>query len=570
MVNQFGRLAASQPQSTAFPACRLRRQAGKAVISYEAVVLAYKTDSPSGLAGWGLKRASMRGIVLLLVLVVVTMLGLSTLGFCELMLNERRAAQTSVRQAQVRAFAQSGVEVVRQFLDRDPTAQNEAGGLFDNSQRFADQIVAPDDSPRDQGRFSVIAPQIDDQAVTGVRYGIQDESAKLNLALVPQMEKKAPGSAKAALMQLPGMTDDVADAILDWIDDDDTPREQGAEADYYSTLTPAYAPRNALPVTIEELLSVRGVTPEMLYGLDATRMGLTGADSPTDGSITGVDNSDGTMDHGWAAYLTLWSTETNLKPDGSKRINLNQRDLKGLYDSLTQALDASAAEFVVAYRAGGKAQANGAGHLDTSKLSQARASVKLTTMLDLFGARATLAPPPNNSRRGRTPPPITVRNPFTVDTAAMDNYIPKLMDNCTTTSKTAITGRININQAPRVVLMCIPGMTTDLADQIIAKRTQDPASASFPPDQKYGTWPLVEGITDLKTMKKLYPFVTAGGNVYRAQIIGTFDKGSPSARIEAVFDATQRPTRLLFWKDMTRSPGGFPVEPSVSTNGTGS
>ena len=37
-------------------------------------------------------------------------------------------------------------------------------------------------------------------------------------------------------MGLPGMTEDVADAILDWLDTDDEPRELGAEIEYYSGL----------------------------------------------------------------------------------------------------------------------------------------------------------------------------------------------------------------------------------------------------------------------------------------------------------------------------------------------
>ena len=45
----------------------------------------------------------------------------------------------------------------------------------------------------------------------------------------------------------------------------------GAESDYYGSLSPPYAPRNGPPVTIEELLLVRGVTPQLLFGLDAAR-----------------------------------------------------------------------------------------------------------------------------------------------------------------------------------------------------------------------------------------------------------------------------------------------------------
>ncbi len=94
----------------------------------------------------------------------------------------------------------------------------------------------------------------------------------------------------------------------------------------------------------------------------------------------------------------------------------------------------------------------------------------------------------------------------------------------------------------------------------------DPTQA--PSDQAYEVWPLIEGIVPLATMKALQPYVNAGGNVYRAQIIGYFDKGGPTARIEAVFDATQSPTKLLFWKDVSRLQGGFPGDTSSQTGTT--
>ncbi len=151
------------------------------------------------------------------------MLTLSTGFFASLMLNEHRAAQNASRQSQARAFAESGAEVARQFLDRTDDDQQSAGGLYDNPQRFYNQIVADDDTPRDQGRFTVLAPKIDDTAIEGARYGLQDESARINLATILNYDKSS-GSASsdgddaadntnahAMLMGLPGMTDAAAD-----------------------------------------------------------------------------------------------------------------------------------------------------------------------------------------------------------------------------------------------------------------------------------------------------------------------------------------------------------------------
>ena len=56
------------------------------------------------------------------------------------------------------------------------------------------------------------------------------------------------------------MTPDVADAIVDWLDMDSSPRPYGAEDDYYTALSPPYHCKNGPLDSLEELLLVRGVT----------------------------------------------------------------------------------------------------------------------------------------------------------------------------------------------------------------------------------------------------------------------------------------------------------------------
>jgi type II secretory pathway component PulK len=547
------------------------------------------------------KSKTRRGIILPLVLVVVAMLSLAALSFAERMINERRAAITSSRQSQARAFAQSGAELARQFLDRDPADQQSAGGIYDNPSRFADQLVADEPAEQDRGHFSIVAPKGDGITLSGVRYGLQDESTRINLATILSYDRSSGSAgenetaagntyAHTMLMGLPGMTDEIADAILDWIDADDNQRPNGAESQYYASLSPPYAPRNGPPVSIEELLLVRGVTPELLFGLDAAKMGLSSNPDTANGTLAGVENSNGEMDHGWAAYLTLWSAEGNLRADGTQKINLNGSDLKALYDSLVEALDEPSAEFIVAYRLGGKGQADSGGHLDISTLSQSNSGsgstsggstsggssssggTQVKTLLDLIGATATLTPAPSSSTSGGQSSPgtsasggqsgaaktVKVNNPFTADSGSMSTYLPKLFANCTTASK-AVAGRININQASHTVLLCIPHMTSDLADAIISQRAQDPNAATDV--DECPAWPLIKGLMPLSTMKSLMPYITAGGGVYRAQVIGSFEKGNTSARVEVVIDATQIPSRIVFWKDISRLQGGFPVEP---------
>lgn len=58
----------------------------------------------------------------------------------------------------------------------------------------------------------------------------------------------------------------IADSILDWRDDNDLHRPNGAEDDYYESLPQPYPAKDAPFDAVEELLFVRGVTRDAFYG----------------------------------------------------------------------------------------------------------------------------------------------------------------------------------------------------------------------------------------------------------------------------------------------------------------
>jgi hypothetical protein len=62
----------------------------------------------------------------------------------------------------------------------------------------------------------------------------------------------------------------VADSIMDWRDEDDLHRADGAEDDYYEDLEPPHPCKDAPFDTLEELMLVRGVTRAMYYGMHGT------------------------------------------------------------------------------------------------------------------------------------------------------------------------------------------------------------------------------------------------------------------------------------------------------------
>jgi general secretion pathway protein K len=119
------------------------------------------------------------------------------------------------------------------------------------------------------------------------------------------------------LLMLPGMTEDIADAIIDWRDADDEPSQAGAESSYYEGLPTPYEPRNGPFQSLDELLLVRGITPRMLYG---------------EPSGLATEASD-TTDKPWCELLTVRSVSPNVSATGTQRINLNQASEQQLIDT---------------------------------------------------------------------------------------------------------------------------------------------------------------------------------------------------------------------------------------------
>ena len=118
-------------------------------------------------------------------------------------------------------------------------------------------------------------------------------------------------------------------------------------------------------------------------------------------------------------------------------------------------------------------------------------------------------------------------------------------------------------QAPRGVLLAIPGIDEDTVDLIIERRgtdfeLDDPDGADL--NRRYETWLMVEGLVLPETMKGLMKYICAGGDVYRAEIVGYFPDGIGTSRAEAVIDTTVPVPRVLFWRDKSHLPTGYSIE----------
>lgn len=488
------------------------------------------------------------GMILVVVLIVVAMIGLAGFSFAEWMFLEQKAVSIRGEELQAHYAALSGERAVGALLSRPRGAWPMAGGWLDNPDLFRGVVIAEDPLTRSVCRFSVFVQRRDPDDPNAVRFGLVNESSKLNLSTLLEWEKASEGAATEALMQLPGMTLPVANSLLDWIDADDQTRQEGAEVDYYASLEPPYAPRNGAPQCLEELLLVKGVTREQLFGTPSreaereggaavgNRTGLsTGRSSPADTAVDGWP---------WASLLTLHSAERNTTPGGQPRIYLNDADLAGVYERLQQVLDREWADYVVLYRQygpykGSKTATEGASiEVDTAR----PARFEVSSILDLIGTKVRI------ERQG-SQDPVIIESPFRPDRLAMPQYLPRLMDHLTAVEDSRIVGRVNINEARESVLRAVPGIDEDLAARIVAsRRTELPDGDD--PGRRQVAWLLTEELVDKQTLKALIPYITTQGSVFRGRVIGFFDAPGPTKHVEFVLDASQRPPRQVVRKDL--------------------
>jgi hypothetical protein len=561
-----------------------------------------------------------RGFILVIVLVVIVLLMLSVFTFSRFMRAHYRATNTTLRQTQARLLAESGVEYLRAMLFHDQFTILELGGLYDNPDVFCGHIVTDGTvsmtgfdagmmvslgnvDRRDVGRFSVVAPALSEDGILlgeQIRYGVEDESSKINLRWILQLEIQYPGFGygRNILMRLPGINEEIADSLLDYVDgSSDEPREYGAKDEYYTLLDPPFYTRNGMIDSLDDLLNVRGVTPKLLYGLDWNRNGVVDYGEPGEESLEEFDVIDGSLNLGLLSYLTLDSRESMLKPDGFEKINpykinVNMDDLGQLRELLDELetddprWDPSWTNYIITFRQTNPAasQTPGTGGAGLADIVQG-----------LLGTGNTGGGAGGNGEGQKVNSLIALvggaGSPFSSDPYEMLEYGPVLYDNLTTSDE-PIVGRININQASRTVLEVLFAAQNDeltetagllgagadsllgttltemdaweIIEGIIATRISDPYTASIEaPEMNYPFWVYTsEIITDLEVMKRIEPYFCTQGAVFKATVVGRFDVRSPTTRMEVWLDASEggRLPKVIRSRDISELGPGYSAE----------
>ncbi|MCA9232461.1 MAG: general secretion pathway protein GspK [Planctomycetales bacterium] len=489
------------------------------------------------------------GSILLLVLIAVAMMSLTIGSYLTLMQNEHTATRYGGRRLQARMLVESGVEYLLALLDQDSEETQSDGSLLDNEELMRSILVADDKTPAFRGRFTVLANDQSEGQYHDLRYGLENESAKLNLNTLVADDDEENDTARERLLAIPGIDSEVADSILDWLDSDDSPREFGAEQSHYRELSPAYRTRNGPLVALDELLMVKGVTAELLYGYDTNRSYLVDdQELPARGALEQLENNEGELNRGISAYLTLHSLERLVTPEGKRKINVNNEKMRQLFNRLRKVISKDEATFIVAYRqygpaadgAPGNSAAISAVKLDWKKEPQ----TKITSLFDLVGARVSVPAKKEND------PPQVLDSPWQDDQATYSESFSTLLDYVAINSAKQIAGRVNLGEATRPVLQSIPGMTEIIVDQILSHR--DGTQRRDDQDSKHPLWLLTEGIVTLEEMKQIAPYITLGGDVFSAQVIGYFEETTPRARAEVVLDRSGKTPRIVSWQELSQ------------------
>jgi type II secretory pathway component PulK len=437
-------------------------------------------------------KTQPQGSVLIVVIWIVLILASLILVLAHTIRVEAVAATNHVSQVKAEAIANGAIQYVFAKLSEQDSS------VSYNANPHEPQKVG-------DGYFWILRPNLSDER--NYDFGLMDEAGKVNL------NSNSPQELLEMLLKLPNMTAELANSIIDWQDEDQDVSAGGAEGEYYLLLPNPYQCKNAPLETIEEVLLIKGSNLQLLYGEDTNRNGVLdwnendGAQSPPS------DNSNNRLDPGFFNYVTIHSYESNTDTQGQSRIDLsnsqNQAAVQKLLEGVIGAEDAISV--MQALRNGGLFRGNTSG----SKMS----------MIDVY---------------------------YTSGMKYED--FNKMMDRLTTDSRNqTVAGRINVNTAPKEVLLCLPGLEQSDVDALIEKREKSGA------DLSNILW--VAEVLDANKARSIGRYITVKSSQYSADIVAVSKDGRAFARYFVVVDVAKGTPQIIYKQSLHYA--GWPLDPKI-------
>lgn len=335
--------------------------------------------------------------------------------------------------------------------------------------------------------------EFDDIQLEGcvVSVEVTDESGKLNVNT----------ALRNHFMNLLEMTPEQADAMIDWRDRDSEVRSEGAEADYYNSLEYPYPIRNAPFQTVHEVLFVKSIEESDFYGQDINLNGQLDENEQDDEPGISTDDELAELQEGFAAFLTPWSYCRNVDALGDDRINITTVK----EDQLQQKLG-----------------------LSKPHAKWIKEQSDLKTIGDLI-SKSTPKKKNKADQDGDEAKQIDLET------------FKEIADKITVSKEKILPGRVNVNTAPREVLVALLGGDEQLTEEIVAHRggLEEPMTS-------------IADLLDIKSMtvttfKKIAAFVTVRSDVFSIRATATADATGLTYTARAVVARDATSCDIIYW-----------------------
>lgn len=489
-----------------------------------------------------------KGILLPIAAVIAVLWTLSAYQFSEQLLCHLSLAVRSRNEIAARTCIASATTWLTAFPDSSSWSSN---NTLNNPQLFSNISEGTELAPM---TYSVVSP-VSEQSSGGdrpFRFGLEDESSKLDLNWLARESK----DGRAQLMHLPDMTVALADSLLDWIDSDDTPREFGAERNYYFSRGDTVLPPNEEIQDLSELLNVRGVTREMLFGAQVETDFSELLFDPEQKSRAELPRSYEAM--GWAQFLTTYAGEAAVQE--SDRVIVNSPKLSELYEELRKQLGDEGAKFIVAVRLAGilerpagaqkkRPEKSVKSRLDNQLRGKAALSDPSEGDSTIDGLDLTRAPQfeihslfdliGTNVRIVISGKDEVLTSPWKATGNGAEAALMLLDKAIDTRPAKVLRGRLNVNTAPRELLKGLPDLSEAKLNKILETRDRQLGKQSG--NGPASLWLISEGVLTIEEIRRLAPFLTDRGSVFTGTICAYSPQQGAVYRRKVTIDGTASP-----------------------------
>lgn len=208
------------------------------------------------------------GMALLLVVALIAVLSVAVLGFNDRTQSSMERAYYFQDKVRLQAMAESGIDIGCSMLHSDRLV-NHHDSLIEDWAGLNDVQL---DRLFDQGSLQVEISDLSGRFPIN-NLALADDGDSKNSTISEQFRQML---VRLLMNDQFGLEDEIeamviADSLTDWLDSDDEVLPYGAENSYYLAQQTPYIARNGPVEFIDELLQVRGMTTEILYGNDEKR-----------------------------------------------------------------------------------------------------------------------------------------------------------------------------------------------------------------------------------------------------------------------------------------------------------